>query len=70
MDELALYDMVCLERRCPTCGGRTRFVGKDTMSGRDRREYGGDACGWNHVFDVGAALWALMSDASRGEADD
>ncbi|MGD1016406.1 MAG: hypothetical protein ABR863_08205 [Roseiarcus sp.] len=63
MDERALYDLACVELRCPRCGGRTRQIDKDTTSGRDMREYGCEACGWNHVFDLGEALWKTMSDA-------
>jgi len=63
MDEQALYDLACVERQCPKCGGRTRLIDKDTMSGRDMREYGCRSCGWTHVFDLGVALWKLMSNA-------
>jgi predicted RNA-binding Zn-ribbon protein involved in translation (DUF1610 family) len=67
MDEEALYQLACVERRCPKCGGATRFVDKDTMSGRDLREYDCKACGWNHVFDVGLAMWKILSDADKSE---
>ncbi|MFZ1962684.1 MAG: hypothetical protein WAU78_04310 [Roseiarcus sp.] len=65
MDEQALYDLACVERRCPRCDGRTRQIDKDTSSGREMREYGCEACGWNHGFDLGVALWKMMSDAKN-----
>jgi len=61
MDEEALCQTAAVERRCPQCGGRTRMIEKDASSGRDIREYGCDACGWSRAFDVGPALWTLMS---------
>ena len=70
MDENALYQMACIEGRCPRCGGRTRMTEKDTMSGRDMREYGCDACGWTHVFEFGVALWQRLSDADKVEGDE
>ncbi len=68
MEEQALYKSVCVEGRCPKCGGRTRQIGKDTMSGSDLREYGCSVCGWNHVFDFGVALWKRISDAKNDPA--
>jgi predicted RNA-binding Zn-ribbon protein involved in translation (DUF1610 family) len=62
MDEQALYDMACVEGRCPQCGARTRMIEKNTMTGRDLREYGCEACGWTHVFDFGVALWKRLAD--------
>jgi hypothetical protein len=70
VDEESLYQLACVERRCPKCSGRTRLVDKDTSSGRDIREYGCQACGWSHVFDVGVALWKIMSDAKNDEPGD
>ncbi len=70
MEEQALYQMASIEGRCPKCGGPTRRINKDTLSGRDMREYECKACGWNRVFDFGVALWKLMSDANRRDAED
>jgi predicted RNA-binding Zn-ribbon protein involved in translation (DUF1610 family) len=70
MDEQALYQLACVEGRCPKCNGPTRRINKDTMSGHDLREYECKACGWNHVFDFGVALWKIMSDAGNSEPGD
>jgi rubredoxin len=70
MEREALFKMVCVDHRCPQCGGKTRQVDKDTSSGSDMREFECEACHWNTVFEFGPALWKVMSDAKnepRGE---
>ena len=69
MDEQRLYQMAAVERRCPQCGGRARLIEKDASCGRDMREYGCEACGWSRAFDVGPALWTLMSGGDRGKPE-
>jgi len=68
MDERALYETACVNHRCPKCGGSVRQVNKDTFSGREMREFECKACGWNHAFDTGPALWTLMSRSADDEA--
>jgi predicted RNA-binding Zn-ribbon protein involved in translation (DUF1610 family) len=69
MDEKELYDLVCVKGRCPECNGETRQIEKETFSGREMREYQCQGCGWRHIFDLGPALWAILSDANN-EADE
>jgi rubredoxin len=65
MDEETLYQRACIEGRCPECGGKTRRTDKDTSSGRDMREYSCVSCNWSHTFDVGEALWKILSDGKN-----
>jgi rubredoxin len=68
MDEKDLYEMACVNRRCPTCGKATRQIEKDTFSGREMREFACEACGWKHDFDFGPALWTFMSGSRDDDA--
>lgn len=59
--------MVCVDHRCPECGGETVQIDRDTFSGRDMREFECKQCRWNAVFEFGPALWKVISDAKDGE---
>jgi rubredoxin len=65
MDEKALYEMVCVKRRCPECNGETHQTEKETFTGREMREYQCKACGWRHIFELGPALWTVFSNANN-----
>ena len=67
MTEQELYDQACVEMRCPECGAPTKLIDRTTMSGNDMRQYGCTACSWTHVFDLGPALWKIMSDANKDQ---
>jgi len=67
MTEQELYDKACVQRLCPECGAATKLVDRTSMSGNDLRDWGCTACSWSHVFDLGPALWKLMSDANKDE---
>lgn len=67
MDEKALYDLVCVKKRCPKCNGETRQTEKETFSGQEMREYQCQACGWRHIFELGPALWTVFSNANNDE---
>jgi predicted RNA-binding Zn-ribbon protein involved in translation (DUF1610 family) len=69
MDEQTLFDLVAVKHRCPQCGGKTLQTEKDTSSGREIREFECQACGWTHFFEIGPALWKILSDASHSSPE-
>ena len=48
--------------RCPACGSELEWTGKDTMSGREIREWRCPKCGKEGISDMGKALWQALSD--------
>jgi hypothetical protein len=68
MDEKTLYELVCVNNRCPECNGVTRQIEKETFSGQEMREYECQACGWRHIFELGPALWTVFSNANNDDA--
>lgn len=52
---------------CPHCGGRLKFLEKNTFSGRDIREYRCLGCGKSVDVDSGIALWQVLHDAGSAE---
>ena len=69
MDERELFKLVAVQNRCPQCHGEIRQAEKDTSSGREIREFQCKACGWNHIFDYGPALWKILSDGGSHEPE-
>jgi DNA-directed RNA polymerase subunit RPC12/RpoP len=53
------------EQTCQHCGGALRFIGKDTFSGREMREYECEKCGETITEDGGRALWEIISEANE-----
>jgi len=53
--------------RCPECGGQIREIDKDTSTGRDIRWYSCRSCNWTEEFDVGIALWKVISLGKQEE---
>lgn len=48
---------------CTKCGAKMDQTDKNTMSGRDIREYECRACGHTDWADEGVALWQVLHDA-------
>jgi transposase-like protein len=55
--------------KCPDCGKSMILVEKCTMSGEDLRTYRCDHCDKEHDVNLGTALWTLMSDANKPDAE-
>ena len=58
-----------LPMKCPDCGKEMALVEKDTMSGDDLRTYRCKHCDKEHDVNLGTALWKLMSDADKSDAE-
>jgi transposase-like protein len=55
--------------KCPDCEKTMTLVEKCTMSGEDLRTYRCDHCDKEHDVNRGTALWTLMSDANKPDAE-
>ncbi|HMK79692.1 MAG TPA: hypothetical protein VK438_08585 [Xanthobacteraceae bacterium] len=54
--------------KCPDCRWEMVLVERFTMSGDDRRSYRCEACGKEHIIDLGVAQWKQLSDANKRKA--
>jgi hypothetical protein len=54
---------------CPQCQAQMKFVEKYTMGGEDLRTYACDRCQQEHTLYFGVAMWKLMSDANKPDAE-
>ena len=55
---------------CPECGNEMDMVEKFDHVGDDMRTYRCNRCQEEHIVNFGVALWKLMSDANKTDAEE